>query len=169
MTIRHPARVLPSFVRATSPNLSDAQQGSYLFRVEKAARFRWERLVFDSFNRVEHGPRPLVVDGDRLVQDPQEQMRMLCERLGIDTYGTIKYNWDPAVVQEIYSDCPKGFKEDFFKSSGVIANKKLDEPVLIENERHRWAEEWGEELAFQMEGLVCEAMEDYEYLRQFAI
>ncbi|ESK93807.1 hypothetical protein Moror_13057 [Moniliophthora roreri MCA 2997] len=176
VTIRHPARVLPSFVRAkyhAGSGSSGAEQGTFLFELEKAARFRWERLVFESFNQDDRNPRPIVIDGDKLAQDPQSQMRMLCERLGIDANAKIEYTWDPAQIQETFSHCSKELKEAFFgtlnKSSGVIVDKNLDKPILVADERRRWAEEWGEELASQMEHLVCEAMEDYLYLRQFAV
>ncbi|ESK92125.1 hypothetical protein Moror_4776 [Moniliophthora roreri MCA 2997] len=158
-TIRHPARVLQSYIRATYHAKHILERGKVLLsQVEVIARFKWERLVFDAFNQFEGNTRPIVVDGDKLVQDPQSQMRSLCERLGIDT-DKIDYVWDPGdlgVVQDAYSDCPEMFKEGFHgtlvRSSGVVSDKNIG-PVDIFHEKQRWAEEWDEELASQMEDL----------------
>ncbi|KAF9264319.1 hypothetical protein L218DRAFT_958399, partial [Marasmius fiardii PR-910] len=83
ITIRHPARVIPSFLRAFSHYGDDYSHPDFMVAGES---FRLERLIFDSFKSfekaraVEEGrePRtPIVVDGDKLVADPQGQMKKL--------------------------------------------------------------------------------------------
>ncbi|KAK7053220.1 hypothetical protein VNI00_003839 [Paramarasmius palmivorus] len=169
ITIRHPARVLASWVQATYDKFGS--EAKYPFLMEKAAKFKWERMIFDSFVGQ---TSCIVVDGDRLARDPQEQMRALCKALGIDGRdGMIQYTWDATDAGNSNDFSSQEFKTAFLgtlsRSRGIIADKNLAEPIVIANERQGWAREWGEEIACRMEEIVSDAMEDYVYLHQFAL
>ncbi|KAK7053204.1 hypothetical protein VNI00_003823 [Paramarasmius palmivorus] len=182
ITIRHPARVLPSYIRATFKSkmaseftsLDEEGKALFLHKFEKAARFRWDRIIFDSL--AGKGKVRIVVDGDKLARDPKGQMKVLCDALGIDSRdGNIKFTWGNEDGRKggDHGWMSEDLKEAFFgslrKSTGVVEDKRLDDPVDVAKERFQWAEEWGEELASYMEDMVQGAVEDYEYLRQFAI
>ncbi|KAK7053217.1 hypothetical protein VNI00_003836 [Paramarasmius palmivorus] len=181
ITIRHPARVLVSFIRAmhdseiASSSLDEIGKAAFLHAMERVSRFKWERLVFDSSDG--RGVRPIVIDGDRLAKDPEAQMKAVCEALGIDAGdGTITFTWDSSGSGSVTSDSA-GVTENASKalfgnvnsSKGVVKDKRLDKPVDIADEKRQWEEEWDEELASRMEELVQRAMEDYEYLYRFVI
>ncbi|KAL0568020.1 hypothetical protein V5O48_013974 [Marasmius crinis-equi] len=173
ITIRHPARVIPSWLR------SFHSLGGTLLDTEfpvAAESFRWERLIFDSFmafekaRAAEEGREvnvPIVVDGERLVKDPRGQMKKVCERLGIDEEG-IKYSWErPQVGKGL--EVGETMMGAYNRSTGVVADPRFTKPLDVKEEAEKWAEEWDEKVADIMEGKVAAAMEDYEYLLQFSL
>ncbi|KAL0575156.1 hypothetical protein V5O48_006813 [Marasmius crinis-equi] len=173
ITIRHPARIIPSYARAMH-----AHKGE-LFDTEfpvMAVSFRLERLIFESFKSFEEARAaeegrdvriPIVVDGEKLVKDPHGQMKKVCTLLGIDEEG-IKYTWDPPKLRE-NANTGKTFFAAINQSTGVVADDRFDKPLDIQEEAQKWVEEWDEPTAVAMEKMVASAMEDYEYLYQFSL
>ncbi|KAF9261050.1 hypothetical protein L218DRAFT_871133 [Marasmius fiardii PR-910] len=156
-TIRHPARVIPSFLRAYNLYGDDH---THLDFVVVGESFRLERLMFETFSSLEKAqPRvPIVVDGDKVVADPQGQMEKLCARLGIDE-SQMKYN----------TTAGKAFLGSFNRSTGVVTDSVTAQPIDMEEEVKLWAKEWNEETARILERKVVGQMEDYEYLLNFSL
>ncbi|KAL0569958.1 hypothetical protein V5O48_012007 [Marasmius crinis-equi] len=184
LTIRHPAHAIPSNLRAARSVSSEFPE----FATAIGTSFRFPRLVFDSFKFRGGGPSPIVMDGGRLVQDPQGQMKKLCKVLGLDESG-IRYMWDETIetLGSRESKTAKAFLGTFHGSKGVIADKvsemehslrilkltyriqKYNQPVDIQEETKKWAEEWGEDVARTLQEKVAAAMEDYEYLLEYCL
>ncbi|KAK1217042.1 hypothetical protein PQX77_020316 [Marasmius sp. AFHP31] len=172
VTIRHPAHATPSTYRALREMGGEI---SYLdFPV--LTSYKLTRLVFDSYKAyaasmeksgIANALLPIVVDGEKLVKDPQGQMKKVCDALGLDE-GGIRYNWDSPEMR-------KGTKlgNAFFKtlngSNGVVPNSKYDMPIDIESETLKWAQEWDEVTAKALRKRVEEDMEDYQYLLQCSV
>ncbi|KAG7085977.1 hypothetical protein E1B28_003501 [Marasmius oreades] len=171
ITIRHPARVIPSYLRALKKMFGI---GTFdLNSLVPGATFRFERLVFDAFKSFDESraaaesraPRiPIVVDGERLVRHPQSQMEKVCEALGIDA-ALLKYSWEA----KLNNDGLEGFLGAFERSTGVISDPRYEKPLDLQEEVRSWAKEWDEQTAKVMEEMVTGAMEDYEYLLQYSI
>ncbi|ESK85292.1 hypothetical protein Moror_11341 [Moniliophthora roreri MCA 2997] len=148
ITIRHPARMLPSYLRALSFS-GVPMEGNLLHNYERVSRYRWERLIFESYKS--RGTRVIVVDGERLVKDSEGQMKKVCEELGLDE-SQIRYTWDSA--DRLYSHIPESAKLAFMGtlhgSKGVIHRQGNDETLDLAAEERKWAKEWNEELARMM-------------------
>ncbi|KAL0565057.1 hypothetical protein V5O48_016975 [Marasmius crinis-equi] len=175
IVIRHPARTIPSYVRAV---------GSVSFPEfpVAAGNFLLERMFFDSFKAIEEAraakegrapAMPIVVDTGKLVKDPRGTMRKVCEALGIDD-GPIQYTWEKAEKSSEYRNNDSKVSEVFFgtfnQSTGVIPDHaRFDKPLDIQEEERLWAEEWDESVARLLAEKVAAAMEDYEYLLQYSV
>ncbi|KAJ8075704.1 hypothetical protein PM082_021334 [Marasmius tenuissimus] len=174
ITIRHPAHATPSAYRALQEMGADISNLDF----PVATSYRLTRLVFDSlksYAEMRVGRRdcaatvtmPIVVDGGKLVKDPQGQMKKVCDILGLDE-GGIRYNWDKP---EILRGTKMG--DAFFKtlneSNGVVPNPKYDKPVDVETEARKWAQEWDEDTAKLLRERVLESLEDYHYLLQYSV
>ncbi|KAG7085919.1 hypothetical protein E1B28_003466 [Marasmius oreades] len=172
ITIRHPARVLPSFLRALQRLGDDISHPEFAVHGES---FRLERLIFDSFKAYEEARAvaegrkakvPIVIDGDKLVRDPQDQMKELCMLLGIDE-GQLKYSWDPPRLLE-HTKMARAYMDEFNRSTGIFFNPRAKEVNMAEEVRC-WRKEWNEDIARILEEKVAAQMEDYEYLLQFSL
>ncbi|ESK91481.1 hypothetical protein Moror_2613 [Moniliophthora roreri MCA 2997] len=162
ITIRDPIRATASamgiMLRSLGATLDEAN-------LEASCTFKWSRLLFDYYG-AKGGPAPIVVDGDKLVKDPQGQMKKLCELIDIDESG-IQYTWEARIQvqnEEMHEDVFMGV---LHRSTGVIRGN--DAPLDLEEEVKNWEDEWGTEVAETMRGYVERSMEDYQYLRQHAI
>ena len=92
ITIRHPAHATPSAYRAW------LKMGAGIphFDFPVSTSYKFERLVFESFKSYAEGETatmPIVVEGEKLVRDPQAQMKKVCNVLGLNE-GEISYSWD---------------------------------------------------------------------------
>ncbi|ESK93850.1 hypothetical protein Moror_13033 [Moniliophthora roreri MCA 2997] len=172
ITIRHPARMLPSYIRAMSTFGLPLEADSFLHDMEVQSRYCWERLIFDCF-RVS-GRDPIIVDGEKFLEDTKGQMYKLCEALGVDE-SKIEYTWDPTDDRKdgLYSHFPEPVLMAFIGilhgSKGVIGRQAQNERLDLDVEERKWAEEWNEGLAGTIRELVTSSLEDYEYLLQFSI
>ncbi|KAG7085975.1 hypothetical protein E1B28_003499 [Marasmius oreades] len=174
-TIRHPARVIPSYARAVLNSFGT--DTSDLDIPIGGAGFCLDRLVFDAFKAFDEAraaaegrpPRvPIVVDGDRFVRDPRGQMRRVCEALGIDAdEALLKYSWEANLDTE-ESKKREGFLSVLHRSTGVL-DPRYDKPLDLQEEVRDWANKWDEKTARNLEEMVAGAMDDYEYLLQFSI
>ncbi|KAL0569865.1 hypothetical protein V5O48_012096 [Marasmius crinis-equi] len=166
ITIRHPARTTPSHLRAYQVLGLDTSGPDF----PVVASFKLERMLFDAFKsraEKEKAGSVIVIDGDKLVKDPQGQMKKVCELLGLDE-AQIKYSWDKPTMGD-GKKLASAFLTTVNGSNGVILNPKYDKPVVIEEEIKGWAQEWDESTAKVLEELVRSAMPDYEYLLQHSL
>ncbi|KAL0570271.1 hypothetical protein V5O48_011698, partial [Marasmius crinis-equi] len=158
ITIRHPARATPSYFRAYQVLGLDTSEPDFPI----ATSFKLERMLFDTFKthaEKEKAGSVIVIDGDKLVRDPQGQMKKVCELLGLDK-AQIRYSWDKPTMGDGKKSAG-AFLTTVNGSNGVISDPKYDKPVVIEEEVKGWAQEWDESTAKVLEELVRSAMPDY--------
>ncbi|KAJ8095130.1 hypothetical protein AAF712_006883 [Marasmius tenuissimus] len=163
-TMRHPALVLPSYLKAVSTEAS-AVESIFGEECATATSFKNQIQVFD-FYKALNGEPPVVVDGERLVKNTQAVMKKVCEKLGLDE-SNVKYEWESKDV-----NLPKtmdAFTGKVNRSTGVIQDAMYDKPVDIDEQKKKWEKTWGQEVANRMEELVRDAMKDYEYLLQYSL
>ncbi|KAG7086333.1 hypothetical protein E1B28_002296 [Marasmius oreades] len=174
LTIRHPCRMISSFKRAL-------QAMGAPFPDEDSSmdtQFKWQRMVYDCYKAWFSTPEgieaaggasiakhlPIVVDGDKLINNPQGQMETLCRILGLDPCG-IQYSWKARKSME-----HDAFGGTLGNSTGIIKGKDgSDKTPVLEEEMRKWTEEWGKETADGLMFLVNRTMEDYEYLLKRSI
>ncbi|KIK53832.1 hypothetical protein GYMLUDRAFT_178364, partial [Collybiopsis luxurians FD-317 M1] len=166
ITIRHPMYSFPSWVRAASTF------GSTVFDTEFAVTgsFRWQRIIYDfyrayydSLNTDQGGDNkkdwPIVIDGDKLVDNTQGQMSKFCALVGLPESG-IRYTWES-------TDQPTDHVTDAFLGTIMGSKGVIKRPVTpdLDEEVREWSAEWNEEVAQKIREAVISAQEDYEYLR----
>ncbi|KAJ8093343.1 hypothetical protein PM082_020200 [Marasmius tenuissimus] len=164
--IRHPAKAIASFSRASTGF------GATIFDEDSMmeTQYKWLRMVYDCYKALYesqglNGVVPVVIDGDKLVNDTENQMNKLCSILGIDP-SKIRYTWD--AVDKFDSKLAEKFIGTIGRSTGVIRQKDYRTPVL-EEEAEKWAGEWDERTAEKMKYFAEKTMEDYQYLLEHSI
>ena len=180
--IRHPARMIPSFYRATKDsNLgSDVNDGDFPVQ----ATFRWSRLAFDwyvqnvcgspslpgPYKKSERtGPSwPIVIDGDDLIND-DNVVQDFCKQLEIDPQY-LQTSWDKASEEQ---KAKQGvlitrFLSTIQKSTGIIKSGKTDDLDLAQ-EKEKLVDEFGQEIGEMLMGFVDRAMPDYLYMWQYRL
>ncbi|KAL0575951.1 hypothetical protein V5O48_006021 [Marasmius crinis-equi] len=159
--IRHPARMLPSLLRTFG------QVGATAFDTDFPvdSSFKWQRMVYDCYKAWfgNDSALPIVIDGDKLINDPEGQMEKLCKGVGLDPAG-LRYTWEVEVP-----DTPVKalFKRTLCASTGVMKGQEI--PPVIDDEMKKWAGEWGDDTAQELKRHAEMIMPDYEYLLQRSI
>ncbi|KAE9407253.1 hypothetical protein BT96DRAFT_874855 [Gymnopus androsaceus JB14] len=166
--IRHPMFTCPSFARATSV-LGDTVFDTH-FTV--MASYRWQKMIYEFYrayydNIDPEGKKdwPVVIDGDRLIQDTQGQMKKFCALIGMDE-SLVKYSWDASNAK--IDKAHQAFVGTIEQSTGIIRGLDASNTTL-EEEVKKWTEEWDENVAQKIKTEVESSMEDYEYLLKFSI
>ncbi|KIK64796.1 hypothetical protein GYMLUDRAFT_160542, partial [Collybiopsis luxurians FD-317 M1] len=165
LIIRHPISTYPSYVRASSIF------GASVFHAEFSlvGSYRWQRIIYDFYRAYydktdPEGKRdwPIVIDGDKLVEDTEGQMKKFCELTGLTESG-IRYSWDSAgrPIDRVHG----AFVGTISESTGVIKGPDSSRVYDLEEQVKKWTAEWNEEVAQKIKEAVTSSMEDYEYLR----
>ncbi|KAF9067691.1 hypothetical protein BDP27DRAFT_1225486, partial [Rhodocollybia butyracea] len=165
--IRHPVFAFPSYERAASV------YATTVFDMEFSVMtsYKWSRIMYDFYRSYykKTDPQgkmkdwPIVVDGDRLVEDTRGQMKKFCDIAGLDE-SEIQYSWEAAGL--VTDDKPLiSFLATIKESTGVIKGPKPCSMVPdLELQVKKWTEEWDEKVAQRMKEAVESAMDDYTYL-----
>ncbi|KAG7087045.1 hypothetical protein E1B28_013024 [Marasmius oreades] len=175
LNIRHPCHMISSLRRA-------AQSTGAGFPDEDTpidTQFKWQRMVYDCYKAWLSTPEgieavggasiaehlPIIVDGDKLVNNPQGQMETLCRILNLDPSG-VQYTWEAREPDAVLTV----FVGTLGKSTGVIKGKDGSDRIpVLEEKVKKWTEEWDKKTAEDMRFLVEKTMEDYNYLLKHSI
>ncbi|KAK0645887.1 P-loop containing nucleoside triphosphate hydrolase protein [Cercophora newfieldiana] len=185
--IRHPRRAIPSYYRCTIPPLS-AQTGFHHFLPSEAG-YDELRRTFD-YLRVTHliGPRLAsaspsspppnsdevtitVIDADDLLDHPEDVIRAYCKEVGLEfSPGMLKWEDEEskARAKEAFEKW-NGFHEDAIGSTELKPRAHALKTPSVEEEDQSWREKYGEEAARMIRETVDANVEDYEYLKGFAM
>ncbi|GAA5928199.1 uncharacterized protein JCM15063_003817 [Sporobolomyces koalae] len=159
--IRHPSKAVPSYARLCEGDAS-AVTGFYGFD-GKEMGYAELRKLFD-FVREHTGTTPLLIESEELLKNPEQVMNMWCQEVGIE-FDKSMLEWDDQ-KREHFDKWP-GFHDDAKKSKGVgkQANNDNDScPTLAKSH----SESTKPALRPELQQVVDDCMEDYEYLKQFA-
>ncbi|EHK98052.1 hypothetical protein M7I_6100 [Glarea lozoyensis 74030] len=183
--IRHPRHSIPSYWRCTIPPL-DKVTGFYNFMPAEAG-YDELRRVFDFLRKDKHvGPvlagkgvcekndvSITVIDADDLLDNPEGIISAYCKEVGID-YSPKMLIWDTEEDHQRARDAFekwRGFHDDAINSTSLkprsAAHKKKNKS--IEDEDAEWKQKYGEDGAKVIRETVDANIEDYEYLKTFAI
>ncbi|KAK2738857.1 hypothetical protein FQN57_006871 [Myotisia sp. PD_48] len=171
--IRHPALAFPSLYRAAADLLGKEEVVNQCpFRIEMTytpARllFDWYNEHLDTSSKETNEPGinwPIVMDADDVIMEPEVLMRY-SKALGFDS-TKLKHEWKPVSAEDIAKQDEKSNRmlSTLNSSDGILKNKTAVGLDLAE-EAKKWREEFGEEEGALLEGLVRDAMPDYEHLR----
>ncbi|KAL8824829.1 MAG: hypothetical protein Q9191_004796 [Dirinaria sp. TL-2023a] len=112
-----------------------------------------------------------VVDADDLLDNPAGVMEVFCQSVGLE-YDEKMLVWDSEEdhkrAKEAFEKW-KGFHEDAIESSGLKPRLHGKTIKSVEDEDREWTEKYGEEGAKVIRATVNASIEDYEYLKQFAL
>lgn len=104
--IRHPAYAFPSAIRSEGPLGSGTFDPDFPIN----ATFRWQRVIYDFYREYYSSNSetlkgrndwPIVIDGDKLIKDPEGQMRKVCSLIGMDE-SLIRYSWNVGDDPELH-------------------------------------------------------------------
>ncbi|KAL8706636.1 MAG: hypothetical protein Q9201_000333 [Fulgogasparrea decipioides] len=188
--IRHPRSSVPSYYRCTTPPL-DEVTGFHDFMPSEAGYDELRRL-FDYLRSIgqigpriagqstdehaanggnTHGVEVCVVDADDLLDDPNGILEAYCKSVGIE-YDPDMLKWDTEEDQRQAEDAFRkwpGFHDDAMHSSDLKPRLHKKKVKSGQDEDAEWVEKYGEKGAKIIRETVDVNMEDYEYLKQFAI
>ena len=68
--------------------------------------------------------KPVVIDADDLLENPEEMMRLYCEQTNLP-YDENMTKWEPGMVED-WKKCAQGNHASVVKSSGFIRKQKDD-------------------------------------------
>ena len=158
---RHPAPLFESYYRAAirggiSIPIQDEDFPLY-------TSLRWIRLLHDWYSSI--GDVPVTIEADDLMNE-DSVMPKVCKALGLDP-KYLQTQWDkvPEEKKAQQGIMVTSFKQTIQNSTGVIRSKRRDTEINNFQERERWANEFGEEVAAELYSAVEDAMPDYMYLR----
>ncbi|KAL8984712.1 MAG: hypothetical protein Q9205_001401 [Flavoplaca limonia] len=122
----------------------------------------------DSSNGVTRGVEVCVIDADDLLDNPAGIVEAFCKSTGLN-FTPDMLNWsteaDQQQAEEAFRKWP-GFHDDAMNSSDL---KPRQHVKSVEDENSEWAEKFGDEGARIIRQAVDANIEDYEYLKRFAI
>ncbi|KAL8803039.1 MAG: hypothetical protein Q9182_003409 [Xanthomendoza sp. 2 TL-2023] len=187
--IRHPRSSIPSYYRCCKPPL-DKVTGWYTFQPNEAGYDELRRL-FDylrSIGQVASAPGPAstgaaatgeagrgvevcVLDADDLLDHPAEVVEAFCKSVGIEyTPGMLDWSTeaDQQQAREAFSKW-NGWHDDALNSQDLKPRQHKKKVKSVEDEDKEWKEKYGEDAAKVIRETVDKNIEDYEYLKGFAM
>ncbi|RAL59492.1 hypothetical protein DID88_006605 [Monilinia fructigena] len=114
-----------------------------------------------------------VIDADDLLDNPEGIIKAYCKEVGMD-YDPNMLIWDTEEhhkkAREAF-DKWRGFHDDAINSTSLKARsvEHKKKPKTPEQENAEWAEKYGADAAKVIRETVDANVEDYEYLKSFAI
>jgi hypothetical protein len=167
--IRHPALTVPSYYRAFvdlhGPEAVIKEEASLMANVT----LHWTRCVYDWLKSIQASSdvvQPMILDGDDIITNPQ-LLTELCEFTGMDS-SKLQFEWAPATksqLDQLPDTTMRTMRGTLFASSGVTKEKAWNGNRCIEEEVHKWRDEFGDHGAEWIEKWVRKSMPDYEFLK----
>ncbi|KAL2137333.1 hypothetical protein VTI74DRAFT_3273 [Chaetomium olivicolor] len=112
-----------------------------------------------------------VVDADDLLDKPAEVIRAFCDDVGVDYHdGMLKWEDEEGQEKAVQAfEKWNGFHDDAIGSTGLRARVQGKKFPTEEEEDEEWRQKYGEEGQRIIRECVNANVEDYEYLKKFAI
>ncbi|KAL8962459.1 MAG: hypothetical protein Q9193_001140 [Seirophora villosa] len=183
--IRHPRSSIPSFYRCTIPPL-DEVTGFYDFMPSEAGYAELRRVFDYLLSEGQVGPKiagqgesnghvlsngftqqveVCVIDADDLLDNPTGTVEAYCKSVGLD-YDAKMLKWDTEEEQQQAKDA---FEKWVMNSKELKPREHNKKAKCVKDENLEWVEKYGEDGAKIIRETVEANMEDYEYLKQYAI
>lgn len=186
--IRDPHFSVPSYYRCTIPPLDevtgfhnyDLSEAGYDelrrgFDYLRAAHLVGPRIATNSNGQTsddyESGIEICVIDADDMLRKPAGTIQAFCRSVGLE-YTPDMLKWDAEEDHKYAKDVFKkwtGFHNDAIESKGLVARDEEHHTKTEEEYDAAWRQKYGEEGAAVIRKAVDQNMEDYLYLKKFAI
>lgn len=161
--IRHPALTFYSVCSAASElHLTELDNwGASIF--SPWMTYTYTRVLYDWYMSCvgNNGKPPIVLDMNDIIHDPAIVVKV-AEAVGLDP-SKVQTKWDPVSLPDDTPIRRKVFCRSIYQSSGPLKEKAILE-VDIDEQKNRWVEEFGYDLADKLADCVGRAMPDYAYL-----
>ncbi|KAM0712503.1 hypothetical protein Q7P37_011600 [Cladosporium fusiforme] len=155
--IRHPVLMFPSFLRAQTKVMGRVHPKTPT--ISAILTLRFSRRLYDWYASHPSALPPKVIDADDIMNNPSA-VRQLCVEVDLDPEA-VQYEWE--TPPEETDPRKAAFLSTINGSNGI--KKGLDaRNIDVEEEKVKWAAEFGEEDAEDMAKFVYDAIPDYEYL-----
>lgn len=170
--IRHPALTFPSLMRTAIDNegvgalLTESTERSMKWE----ATYSWHVAVYQflvasgSYPRATHDRNtmyPIIVDASDLSEPLFVRRYAAAVELDPDV---VKFEWD-VEEQDGVGTVEARMMDTLMKSRGVLMEKlKSTAKLILEGDKRKWKNEFGEVLGGRVAQLVDDAMADYEWL-----
>ncbi|TGO53810.1 hypothetical protein BCON_0117g00010 [Botryotinia convoluta] len=162
--IRHPALVMPSFLRARHDveGVEDAKK-EWKFR-KLQMTMKWSRDLYDWYCS-QGTEEPIVLDADDIMTN-RDIMVTYAKMIGADP-TRLKFSWDVGSNEQDWGESTPAWKRmcSTLRSSSGILEGKTSAGLVIEEEVEKWKEEFGNEIAGNLETWVKDAMPHYEHMK----
>lgn len=158
---RHPAPMFESYYRVAVR--AGGRNSIHDEDFPLVTSLRWVRLLHDWYSST--GDVPITIEADDLINE-DSVMPKFCKALGLDP-RYLQMQWDkvPEETKARQGSKVTSFKQTIQNSTGIIRSKRRETEIKNDQERERWANEFGEEVAAALYRAVEDAMPDYVYLR----
>ncbi|KAJ5491074.1 hypothetical protein N7539_002641 [Penicillium diatomitis] len=188
--IRDPHFSVPSYYRCTIPPLDDVT-GFHNYDPQEAGyselRRHFDYLVREGLVGPRVATRPdltvehcgaketvheiCLIDADDMLDAPAATIEAFCNSVGIP-YDPSLLTWDTPEDYEFACHCFekwRGFHNDAIESKALVARTHKKAPKTEDEFDAEWTKKYGPEAAALIRKAVDENMEDYLYLKQFAV
>jgi len=170
LLIRNPCSSIPSFVSAWRRTGIDLGSEPELFW--HVCR-RWSRELFDWLLELREEDNnvalPIVIDTDDFIYEPSI-LQAFCKETGLNP-EELAFEWegtDKSQHSAMLTSVETGFLSTISSSCGILADNRPYKPHISE-EKQKWVQEYGNELAIVVEEMVMKDLPDYEYLSQYRL
>ncbi|KAI4908537.1 hypothetical protein J4E85_011705 [Alternaria conjuncta] len=159
--IRHPILMFPSMLRAQKDSFPDMFTKPRSLYTCTTYTLKYTRALYEWYAEREatSGIVPRIIDADDIMNNPLA-VRQLCLQCGLDPEA-VQYEWEEKKIED--NPLMARFLSTINASKGIKPGLAARGRKL-EDEKKKWAEEWNEEFADDLEDFVKKAMADYEFL-----
>ncbi|KAI4944855.1 hypothetical protein J4E91_008543 [Alternaria rosae] len=156
--IRHPILMFPSMLRAQKDTFPDTKPRTLYTCTTYTLKYTRALYEWYLSQSGTSGIVPRIIDADDIMNNPSA-VRQLCLQTGLDP-DAVQYEWE-----EKSEDNPlmARFLSTINASKGIKKGYEA-KGLTMEMERKKWAEQWDEEFAKDLEDFVSKAQADYEFL-----
>lgn len=162
--IRHPALVVPSFVRARLDIEGlECTKKEWKFR-NMQLTMKWSRNLYDWYCS-QKTEEPIVLDADDIMTN-RSIMVKYAKMIGADP-TKLKFSWNMDKIERDWGELTPAWRRmsSTLRSSSGILEGKTSSGLIVEEEVAKWKEEFGDEIAGILETLVKDALPHYEYMK----
>ncbi|KAF7919359.1 uncharacterized protein EAE97_011691 [Botrytis byssoidea] len=162
--IRHPALVIPSFLRARH----DVEGLEYSRKEWKSRKLqtsmKWSRDLYDWYCS-QGTEEPIVLDADDIMTN-RDIMVKYAKIIGADP-TRLRFSWEVKPAEQDWGESTAAWKRmsSTLRSSSGVLEGKTSAGLVVEEEVEKWKEEFGNEIAGELETWVRDAMPHYEHMK----
>lgn len=160
--IRPPHKSVPSYYRCTIPPRSDVTHFDHYRHSE--AGYRELRILYEYL--LAKGQKPLVVDAEDIVRDPEQTLKAACDAIGLE-FTTDMLSWE--ANQEVIDQFQKwdGWHTDVLSSKGFEKGTIKEFKIDWDEWEKEWAAKYDKDGVDQIRDSVKRSLDDYLFLRQY--